>query len=71
MAKATVMTLDSPKVKSGKRSMKSLFATCAADGAGWCPYPFSMKQLERRLKEKALAEQPEPRESKQKRRAES
>ena len=41
------------KKKSTKRS-KAALATCPVNGAGWCPYPFSPEQLERRLK--ALAE---------------
>ena len=26
---------------------------CPVDGAGWCPYPFSVAQLKKRLKAKA------------------
>lgn len=40
------------KTTSSKRAAAAL-ATCPVNGAGWCPYPFSPEQLERRLKEKA------------------
>jgi hypothetical protein len=40
--------------KNSKRASKAL-STCPVNGAGWCPYPFSVEQLERRLKEKAAA----------------
>lgn len=32
---------------------KTALATCPVNGAGWCPYPFSPAQLEKRLKQKA------------------
>ncbi|MDR3616830.1 MAG: hypothetical protein P4L53_24955 [Candidatus Obscuribacterales bacterium] len=41
--------------KNSKRASKAL-ATCPVNGAGWCPYPFSVEQLERRLKERAAAQ---------------
>ena len=44
------------KKTSSKRSTAAL-ATCPVNGAGWCPYPFSIEQLERRLKAKAQAEE--------------
>lgn len=40
--------------KTSKTAGKAL-STCPVNGAGWCPYPFSVEQLERRLKEKAAA----------------
>lgn len=33
---------------------KAILATCPVNGAGWCPYPFSISQLKKRLKAKAL-----------------
>lgn len=41
--------------KNSKRASKAL-SICPVNGAGWCPYPFSVEQLERRLKEKADAQ---------------
>ena len=41
------------KRSSTKRSSLAL-STCPVGGAGWCPYPFSPEQLERRLKAKAM-----------------
>ncbi|CAN5164052.1 hypothetical protein BH10CYA1_BH10CYA1_58050 [soil metagenome] len=41
------------KKTTTKRSTAAL-AMCPTNGAGWCPYPFTVEQLERRLKEKAL-----------------
>ena len=40
--------------KNSKKAGKAL-SICPVNGAGWCPYPFSVEQLERRLKEKAAA----------------
>ena len=41
--------------KNSKRANKAL-SICPVNGAGWCPYPFSVEQLERRLREKAAAQ---------------
>ena len=43
------------KKTTTKRSAAAL-AMCPTNGAGWCPYPFTVEQLERRLKEKASAQ---------------
>jgi len=40
--------------KSGAASDKLVLATCPVNGAGWCPYPFSIGQLKKRLKAKQL-----------------
>ena len=40
--------------KSGAASDKLVLATCPVNGAGWCPYPFSIAQLKKRLKAKQL-----------------
>lgn len=47
----------SPKKKTStkKTAAASALAICPTNGAGWCPYPFTVEQLERRLKEKAAA----------------
>lgn len=42
----------SKKVKTIKAKSDPL-AMCPVDGAGWCPYPFSVAQLKKRLKAKA------------------
>lgn len=47
--KATSRTKRASRAKVSSAAL----ATCPVNGAGWCPYPFSIKQLERRLKEKA------------------
>ena len=59
---ASTKTSTNTKKKSklaGKRQPKSAdpLAICPADGAGWCPYPFSVAQLKKRLKEKAKLKQ--------------
>jgi len=38
--------------KSGDTE-SALLATCPTNGGGWCSYPFSAKQLEKRMKAKA------------------
>jgi hypothetical protein len=62
MPKTSTATL--PKVSHKKKTSKSsrtkksnALATCPINGAGWCPYPFSVEQLERRLKAKMAAKQ--------------
>lgn len=52
----------SPAIKKKKSSTKrsqAVLATCPVNGAGWCPYPFSIEQLERRMKAKAAQAQAE------------
>jgi len=44
------------KKKPVKRRKKGSVMSCPVNGAGWCAYPFSLAQLEKRLKEKALAQ---------------
>lgn len=43
------------KTSTKKAAAASALAICPTNGAGWCPYPFTVEQLERRLKEKAAA----------------
>jgi hypothetical protein len=33
--------------KAGKSKKGIALATCPLNGAGWCPYPFSVEQLEK------------------------
>jgi hypothetical protein len=42
--------------KASKSKKANALATCPVNGAGWCPYPFSVEQLERRIKARAEAE---------------
>lgn len=39
---------------TSKKADNAVLATCPVNGAGWCPYPFSVAQLKRRLKAKEL-----------------
>ncbi len=43
--------------KSGTSDDKLVLATCPVNGAGWCPYPFSIAQLKKRLKAKQLEQE--------------
>lgn len=36
-----------------KKTTADPLSMCPVDGAGWCPYPFSVAQLKKRLKAKA------------------
>lgn len=47
-------TNKSKKTASTKKADNLVLATCPVNGAGWCPYPFSVAQLKRRLKAKEL-----------------
>jgi hypothetical protein len=46
---------DSSQKRTSKKSA-TLLANCPVSGAGWCPYPFSPKELEKRMKAKAAME---------------
>jgi hypothetical protein len=56
MSVTTKATTTATKARGKKKSSFDELATCPVNGAGWCPYPFSMAQLKRRLKAKAAAE---------------
>lgn len=43
--------------KKPARRRNSALATCPVGAAGWCSYPFSVAQLQKRLKAKAEQEQ--------------
>jgi len=46
-------TSSAPATKPKRRSRKpsaAVLGTCPVNGAGWCPYPFSPAQLQKRLK---------------------
>ncbi len=46
----------SRKKSTGKKT--SALSTCPVGSAGWCCYPFSVAQLQKRLKAKMAQEQP-------------
>lgn len=54
-AQAPKVTHKKKPAKSAKKVTASALSTCPVNGAGWCPYPFSVKQLERRMKAKQAA----------------
>lgn len=39
--------------KKSEDAQSAILSTCPTNGGGWCSYPFSAKQLEKRLKAKA------------------
>jgi hypothetical protein len=53
MVEITKVPTGPPRKRTAKKTSSSALAICPADGAGWCPYPFSIAQLERHLKKKA------------------
>lgn len=55
MKVSTKATTTATKARGKQKSTFPELATCPVDGAGWCPYPFTMAQLRRRLKAKAAA----------------
>ncbi len=44
------------KRSSKKAAVEAGLAVCPTGGAGWCPYPFSIAQLKKRLKAKLQTE---------------
>lgn len=44
----------STRKKTTRKKSESPLAICPTNGAGWCPYPFSVAQLKKRLKQKEL-----------------
>ncbi len=51
----TSKTKATTKSRSKTQEDKAILATCPVNGEGWCPYPFSISQLKKRLKAKELA----------------
>jgi hypothetical protein len=49
--KSTKVATGSTRKRTTTKTVSAL-ANCPVNGAGWCPYPFSPAQLERRLKQK-------------------
>jgi len=54
-AHSTTVSARSARKRASKKLGTAVLATCPVGGAGWCPYPFSLAQLERHLKLKAEA----------------
>jgi hypothetical protein len=52
-APAIEKTPASQKKKTDTKRASAVLAICPTNGAGWCPYPFTVEQLERKLKAKA------------------
>ena len=46
-------TLSKRSSKKSEKPEMAMLATCPTSGGGWCSYPFSPKQLEKRLRAKA------------------
>jgi hypothetical protein len=45
------------KVTKSSQTRKAIaLGTCPVNGAGWCAYPFTVEQLERRMKAKLAAQ---------------
>ena len=42
-----------PRKRTRATRAKAALNTCPIGGAGWCPYPFTIEQLEKKLKAKA------------------
>lgn len=58
-AKEAKTVTASTRKKASRKKTQSPLAICPTNGAGWCPYPFSVDQLKKKLKkrEKELARQ--------------
>lgn len=52
--KASARPARKPATKPKTKTADAL-SICPVGGAGWCPYPFSIKQLKKRLKAKATS----------------
>jgi hypothetical protein len=46
-------TLKKVESKKAENTGSAMLATCPTGGGGWCSYPFTAKQLEKRMKAKA------------------
>lgn len=51
-AKEAKTVAASTRKKASRKKSQSPLAMCPTNGAGWCPYPFSVEQLKKRLKKK-------------------
>lgn len=52
-ASATITAPTTKRKRPSRKTSAAVLSTCPVNGAGWCPYPFSPAQLEKRLKAKA------------------
>ena len=60
--KATKATRQSARKAAPRKKKSTALATCPVNGAGWCSFPFSASQLQKRLRTKS---EQEPQETKQ------
>ena len=51
-AKATAP--ETKRKRPARKPSAAVLGTCPVNGAGWCPYPFSPQQLQKRLKAKMM-----------------
>ena len=52
MAKTAQVLTRPTRKRSSKKKYESL-STCPINGIGWCPYPFTMAQLEKKMRQSA------------------
>lgn len=55
-AQVTEVSSRPVRKRTSKKPAVAALANCPVNGAGWCPYPFSPAQLERRLRQKLESE---------------
>jgi len=53
MAKSVLMPTRPARKRSSKKKV-DLLSICPVDDAGWCPHPFSLEQLQKRMKQRTL-----------------
>ncbi len=51
--KTTKVAASAASKSTSSKKKSAVLSTCPVNGAGWCPYPFSVAQLAKRLKQKA------------------
>jgi hypothetical protein len=58
MRASTTSTAPASKRKRpARKTSAAVLSMCPVNGAGWCPYPFSPAQLQKRMKAKMAADQ--------------
>jgi hypothetical protein len=53
MTKSAKVSPQLARKKSTRKKLMSAVSICPVGGAGWCPYPFSLNQLQKHLKSKS------------------
>jgi hypothetical protein len=56
-ASTTASRAATKRKRTSNRASAAVLGTCPVNGQGWCPYPFSPAQLQKRLKEKLAQKQ--------------